>query len=45
MRRQQDGWRWKVFDPQMKAVGKKVAHIGRVIGLVRPTIYCVLRMR
>ena len=43
------GWRWKVSDDQataiheMKAAGKKVAHIARVTGLSRPTIYRVLR--
>jgi DNA invertase Pin-like site-specific DNA recombinase len=44
------GWRWKVSDDQvtaiaeMKAAGKKVAHIARVTGLSRPTIYRVLRL-
>ena len=28
---------------EMKAAGKKVAHIARVTGLSRPTIYRVLR--
>jgi DNA invertase Pin-like site-specific DNA recombinase len=43
------GWRWKVSDDQvtaikeMKAAGKKIAHISRVTGLSRPTIYRVLR--
>ena len=43
------GWRWKVADDQvlaireMKAAGKKIAHISRVTGLSRPTIYRVLR--
>jgi DNA invertase Pin-like site-specific DNA recombinase len=43
------GWRWKVSDEQltaiheMKAAGRKVAHIARVTGLSRPTIYRVLR--
>jgi DNA invertase Pin-like site-specific DNA recombinase len=43
------GWRWKVSDDQVKAIhemqaaGKKVAHIARVTGLSRPTIYRVLR--
>jgi len=42
------GWRWKVTDDQvaaireMKAAGKKIAHIARVTGLSRPTIYRVL---
>ena len=42
------GWRWKVSDDQvtaikeMKAVGRKIAHISRVTGLSRPTIYRVL---
>ena len=43
------GWRWKVTDEQvvavreMKAAGRKVAHIARVTGLSRPTVYRVLR--
>jgi DNA invertase Pin-like site-specific DNA recombinase len=43
------GWRWKVSDDQvtaireMKAAGRKVAHVARVTGLSRPTIYRVLR--
>ena len=43
------GWRWKVTDDQvtaireMKAAGKKIAHIARVTGLCRPTVYRVLR--
>ena len=43
------GWRWKVTDEQvvavheMKTAGKKIAHISRVTGLSRPTIYRVLR--
>lgn len=43
------GWRWKVTDDQtvaiheMKSAGKKIAHIARVTGLSRPTIYRVLR--
>ncbi len=43
------GWRWKVTDEQviavkeMRAAGKKIAHISRVTGLSRPTIYRVLR--
>lgn len=43
------GWRWKVSDDQvtaireMKLAGKKIAHIARVTGLSRPTIYRVLR--
>jgi DNA invertase Pin-like site-specific DNA recombinase len=42
------GWRWKVSDEQvlavheMKAAGRKVAHIARVTGLSRPTVYRVL---
>ena len=42
------GWRWKVTDDQvaaireMKTAGKKIAHIARVTGLSRPTIYRVL---
>jgi DNA invertase Pin-like site-specific DNA recombinase len=42
------GWRWKVTDDQvaaireMKEAGKKIAHIARVTGLSRPTIYRVL---
>lgn len=42
------GWRWKVSDDQvvaireMKTAGKKIAHIARVTGLSRPTIYRVL---
>ncbi len=44
----QKGWRWKVSDDQvtaiheMKTAGKKIAHIARVTGLSRPTIYRVL---
>jgi len=43
------GWRWKVSDDQviaiheMRAVRKSIAHIARVTGLSRPTIYRVLR--
>ena len=43
------GWRWKVSDDQvaaikeMKMAGKKIAHISRVTGLSRPTIYRVLK--
>ena len=43
------GWRWKVSDEQMAAIcemraaGKKIAHIARVTGLSRPTIYRVLQ--
>jgi DNA invertase Pin-like site-specific DNA recombinase len=43
------GWRWKVSDDQvtaireMKSAGKKIAHIARVTGLSRPTIYRVLK--
>ncbi len=43
------GWRWKVSDDQVAAIhemqsaGKKIAHIARVTGLSRPTIYRVLR--
>lgn len=42
------GWRWKVSDEQvtaireMKAAGRKIAHISRVTGLSRPTVYRVL---
>ena len=42
------GWRWKVTDEQvtaireMKMAGKKIAHIARVTGLSRPTVYRVL---
>ena len=44
------GWRWKVGDDQviaikeMKAAEKKIAHIARVTGLSRPTVYRVLRL-
>lgn len=43
------GWRWKVAPEQataikeMRAAGKPVAHIARVTGLSRPTVYSVLR--
>lgn len=43
------GWRWKVSDDQvtaiheMRAATKPIAHIARVTGLSRPTIYRVLR--
>lgn len=43
------GWRWKVSDEQMTAIsemktaGKPVAHIARITGLSRPTIYRVLK--
>lgn len=43
------GWRWKVKPEQieavheMRAAGKPVAQIARVVGLSRPTIYAVLR--
>jgi len=43
------GWRWKVSDDQvaaireMKATGRKVTHIARIMGLSRPTVYRVLR--
>lgn len=42
------GWRWKVSDEQvvaiteMKVAGKPIAHIARITGLSRPTIYHVL---
>lgn len=42
------GWRWKVTDEQvvaiteMKVAGKKIAHIAKVTGLSRPTVYRVL---
>lgn len=42
------GWRWKVSDDQvaaiheMRAAKKSIAHIARVTGLSRPTIYRVL---
>lgn len=42
------GWRWKVSDDQvtaiheMRATGKSIAHVARVTGLSRPTIYRVL---
>lgn len=42
------GWRWKVSEEQivaireMKEAGKPVAHIARITGLSRPTIYHVL---
>ena len=42
------GWRWKVTDEQviavkeMRAAGKKIAHIASITGLSRPTIYRVL---
>ena len=42
------GWRWKVSDEQvvaikeMKSAGKPVAHIARITGLSRPTVYHVL---
>lgn len=42
------GWRWKVSDDQvtaiyeMRAATKSIAHIARVTGLSRPTIYRVL---
>jgi DNA invertase Pin-like site-specific DNA recombinase len=45
------GWRWKVSDDQVTAISemkmakKPVAHIARVTGLSRPTIYRVLRQR
>jgi len=45
------GWRWKVTDDQviaireMWAAGKKIAHMARVTGLSRPTIYRVLEQR
>jgi len=44
------GWRWKVGDDQviaikeMKAAEKKIAHIARVTGLSRPTVYRVLQL-
>lgn len=43
------GWRWKVKDEQliavreMKAAGKKVAHIARITGLSRPTVYQIIK--
>jgi DNA invertase Pin-like site-specific DNA recombinase len=43
------GWHWKVSKDkvaaikEMKAAGKKIAHIARITGLSRPTIYVVLR--
>ena len=42
------GWRWKVSNEQttaiheMQAAGKPIAHIARVTGLSRPTVYRVL---
>ncbi len=42
------GWRWKVTEEQVAAIhemqtaGKKIAHIAKVTGLSRPTIYRVL---
>lgn len=42
------GWRWKVSTEQvvaikeMKGAGKPVAHIARITGLSRPTVYHVL---
>ena len=42
------GWRWKVTDEQviavkeMRAAGKKIAHIASITGLSRPTIYRIL---
>lgn len=42
------GWRWKVTDDQltaireMRAAGKKVSQISRIVGLSRPTICRVL---
>lgn len=42
------GWRWKVSDDQiaavqeMRAAGKSVAAISRIVGLSRPTIYRIL---
>jgi DNA invertase Pin-like site-specific DNA recombinase len=42
------GWRWKVSDDhllaiqEMKAAGKPVAQISRIVGLSRPTVYRVL---
>lgn len=43
------GWHWKVKDEQiaavreMKAAGKPVAHIARITGLSRPTVYQILK--
>jgi DNA invertase Pin-like site-specific DNA recombinase len=43
------GWRWKVTDDQlaaiqeMRAAGKKIAQIARIVGLSRPTIYRALK--
>lgn len=45
------GWRWKVTDDQlaaiheMRAAGKKIAQIARIVGLSRPTIYRVLGLK
>lgn len=42
------GWRWKVSDDQivaiqeMRTAGKSIAHVARVTGLSRPTIYRIL---
>jgi DNA invertase Pin-like site-specific DNA recombinase len=42
------GWRWKVTDDQISAVhemragGKTIAQISRIVGLSRPTIYRIL---
>ena len=43
------GWRWKVSDDQLAAIhemradGKKISSISRIVGLSRPTIYRVLK--
>ena len=43
------GWRWKVMDEQvvaiheLRAAGKPIAHVARITGLSRPTIYRVLK--
>jgi DNA invertase Pin-like site-specific DNA recombinase len=45
------GWRWKVSDDQvtaiheMRAASRSIAHIARVTGLSRPTIYRVLEIK
>lgn len=42
------GWRWKVTDDQIAAVqemragGKTIAQVSRIVGLSRPTIYRIL---
>ncbi len=43
------GWRWKVTEEQMVAInemrvaGKPIAHIARITGLSRPTVYRILK--